>query len=59
MRRYFRRLFRGEKGQSLAEYGAIVALLSIGVLSLLSLLYEQVAAIFGGTAEVLSTLMNR
>ena len=59
MRRYFRRLFRSERGQSLAEYGAIVALISIGVLSLLMLLYEQVAAIFGGTAEVLQNLINR
>lgn len=59
MRRYLRRLFRREKGQSLAEYGAIVALISIGVLSLLMLLYEQVADIFGSTAEALQNLMNR
>lgn len=56
MKRKLRRLFRSEKGQSVAEYGAIIALMSIGLLSLLMLLYEQVSAIFGGTAEMLQNL---
>jgi Flp pilus assembly pilin Flp len=59
VKRLLRRLVQSEKGQSLAEYGALVALMSIGLLSLLSLLYEQVAGIFGGAAQILQNLMAR
>jgi pilus assembly protein Flp/PilA len=48
---------REEAGQSMVEYGMIVSLVAVAVLSLLSLLYNEVAAIFGGTADLLRHLM--
>jgi Flp pilus assembly pilin Flp len=51
-------LANDEAGQGLAEYGAIVAVIAIGALSLLRLLYFQVAGIFGGAATTIQTLMT-
>lgn len=48
-----RRLWREQEGQSLAEYGTIVTLVAVGVLALLTLLYEQVASIYGKVAAEL------
>jgi|GEM_PF-3286113 len=50
------RLRREEAGQGLVEYGSIVTLIAIGVLSLLSLLYDRVAGIYGAVATALQSI---
>jgi Flp pilus assembly pilin Flp len=52
-----RLLLREEAGQSLVEYGMIVSLVAVAVLSLLTLLYNEVAKIFGAMAALLTNLM--
>lgn len=52
------RLRDEQSGQSLVEYGAIVTLIAVGCLSLLSLLYDQVAAMFGQVVEVVTTVSS-
>lgn len=47
------RLWREQEGQSLTEYGTIVTLVAVGVLGLLTLLYEQVAGIYSTVAAEL------
>ena len=55
---FLRRLKREEDGQGMVEYGTIVTLIAVGVLSLLSLLYDQVAAIYGQVATALQAVLD-
>jgi Flp pilus assembly pilin Flp len=58
MGRLLCRLRAEEAGQGLTEYGVLVTLIAIGTLSLLSLLYETVAGVFGRAADALRVLVS-
>ncbi len=49
-----RHLFDREEGQGLVEYAMIVGLVAVGVLALLTLLGDQVEAIFTSITNALS-----
>lgn len=49
----FRRLFRNEDGQTMAEYGVVLAVITIGVVATLILLSGSITNAFNAVIKVL------
>jgi Flp pilus assembly pilin Flp len=50
---FFRRLFRNEDGQTMAEYGVVLAVITIGVVATLILLSGSITNAFNAVIKVL------
>jgi len=55
---FLRRLRHEEDGQGMVEYGTIVTLIAVGLISLLSLLYDQVADIYNMVSTAIEEALN-